>query len=302
VPVSKVPRFSVVTPVYNRQDALRRALQSVADQSLSDFECVVVDDGSTNSPENIVDEFDDRFIYVRRETNGGCTAARMTGLSHVRGEFVLGLDSDNELYPWAFERAAYFLDANPQADGVAGLCMFPDGLHVRLGQRVKLVGPEEYRGRTSLSSRADSVGIVRRVVADEWLQLRPDYYNLDFVFWLRFRLAHQLVWVDEPWGVYDTSSPDKIRHRPDPRKFEDIVNFVEDFRPLVGTTPCGPIDMTLSNMWVRCVRARRHREAALVADWMRERGVTRSEVIARKVKWRLRAQATRLVPSRAHVL
>ncbi len=297
-----MPRFSVITPVYDRQAPLRRALQSLADQSFSDFECVVVDDASSNSPENVVDEFDERFIYVRRETNGGCTGARMTGLRHVRGDFVLGLDSDNELYPWAFERAAHYFDAHPEADGVSGLCMFPDGLHIRVGERVKLVGPDEYRARSSLSARADSVGIVRQVVVDEWRQLRADYYNLDFIFWLRFRLAHQLVLVDEPWGVYDTSMTDKIRHRPDQRKFEDIVNFIEDFRPLVGTSPCGPIDMTLSNMWVRCVRARKYTEASMVADWMRERGLTRSEVIARKIKWRLRARATRLVPSRAHVL
>jgi glycosyltransferase involved in cell wall biosynthesis len=297
-----MPRFSIVIPVYNRQEKLQRALRSVAEQTERAFECLIVDDGSTTPIETVVDEFDDRFTYIRCEANRGCTAARMTGLTRAQGDFVMALDSDNELYPWALSRAGHFLAAYPRADGVAGLYMFPDGLHVRVAPSVKVVGPDEYATRSSRSGRADSVGVVRRNVVDEWLQLRPDYFNLDFVFMLRFRLSHDVVMVDEPWGRYDATSTDKIARRGDPRMYDDVVKFVEDFRPLLGRRRCGPVDVTLTNLWIRLIRAHRYREAEMVASWMRERGISRADALVQKVRWRLHTQLKGVMPARAHVI
>jgi glycosyltransferase involved in cell wall biosynthesis len=294
--------FTVTVPVYNREGQLRRALQSVAAQTMTDFECLVVDDGSTRPLKAIVDEFDERFVYVRREVNGGCTASRHTGMSRARGDFFTTVDSDNELYPWALERAAHYLREYPEADGATGLYVFSDGLHKRVQDGVKIAGPEDYARQSSRGSRGDSVGIVRRRVVDEWRQLRPDYYNLDVVFVLRFRLTHRVVLVDEPWGRYDTSSTDKIARRGDPRGFEDLLKFVEDFRPIVGNNPCGPVDLILSNMWIRLIRAHRYADAAVIGGWMGERGLSRRKTMAREIGWRLRARALRLVPARAHVL
>lgn len=297
-----MPVFSIVVPVYNRQDELRRALQSIAAQTMDDFQCIVVDDCSTRPVHSVVDEFDDRFTYVRRDENGGCTASRITGMTHAEGEFFTSLDSDNELYPWALDRATHYLREHPEVDGATGLYMFPDGPRIRIAGGVKVVGPDEYVTRSARSARADSVGTVRRNVVKEWLRLRPDYYNLDFILPLRFRLTHHVVLVDEPWGRYDTRATDKIAGRRDPRGFDDVLKFVEDFRPIVGTSPCAPIDVSLTNLWLRLLRGHRYRDAAVVADWMRERGISRHGALADKAKWRVRTRVARLIPARAHVL
>jgi glycosyltransferase involved in cell wall biosynthesis len=297
-----VPLFSVVVPAYNRHGELRRALQSVAAQSLTDFECVVVDDASHQPLEGIVAEFDERFKWVRREANGGCSAARHTGMRYAQGDYVTGVDTDNQLYPWALERAAHYLSAYPGVDGATGLYMFPEGLRKRIAQGVKLEGPDDYANRSSYASVGDSVGVVRRSVLEEWRSLRPDYYNLDFVFILRFRLSHRVVLVDEPWGVYHTTATDRIGGSRDPRVFDDMVKFAGEFRPLVGIRPCGPVDLALSNMWVSLVRARRYRDAAVVGSWMHERGLSRSKAVVRKLAWRVRSEASRVVPVRAYVL
>lgn len=285
------PVVSVIVPVYNRQAELRRALQSVADQTLGDFECVVVDDGSTQPIRPVVDEFDERFSYVRRPENGGPTAARITGCEHVTGELVVVLDSDNEFFPWALDRAAHYLREHPEADAATGLYVFPDGLHNRVPDGEKLVGPDEYAALSSPHG-GDSVGVLRHSVVEEFLRLPRGYFNFDLLFTMTLRMSHLVLLVDEPWARFNVDAADRMSGRRDARSrgVSDIQRFVNDFRPLVGASPCGPVDMALINMWIRLVRARRYRDAAPVADWMRDRGISRTQAARRKATWALRAR------------
>jgi glycosyltransferase involved in cell wall biosynthesis len=101
-----MPRFSVIIPVYNRAETALRALESVRNQTLSDFECIVIDDGSKDGEElrAVVDSLrDPRFRYIRRK-NGGASAARNTGVCEARGEIVAFLDSDDRWLPEKLER------------------------------------------------------------------------------------------------------------------------------------------------------------------------------------------------------
>ncbi len=85
---------SVIIPVYNRADLLRRALRSVVDQSWPAIEVVVVDDGSTEDMSPTVQACSRKARLVRQE-NAGVTAARNRGLAEARGEFIAFLDSDD---------------------------------------------------------------------------------------------------------------------------------------------------------------------------------------------------------------
>jgi glycosyltransferase involved in cell wall biosynthesis len=110
-------KVSFIIAVYNRDRDLRRALQSVIDQSLTDFECIVIDDASTIDIRRIVESFgDSRLRYLRREQNGGPSAARMDGYRVAQGECVVQLDSDWEFFPWALDRPCYWLDTRKDVD------------------------------------------------------------------------------------------------------------------------------------------------------------------------------------------
>ncbi|MFB6130751.1 MAG: glycosyltransferase family 2 protein [Salinigranum sp.] len=95
-----MPLVSVIIPTYNRTDLLSRAVESVLAQTFEDFELVVVDDGSTEDVESVVDGYDDdRLRYVAHETNHGANVARNTGIDVAAGEYVAFLDSDDEWRP-----------------------------------------------------------------------------------------------------------------------------------------------------------------------------------------------------------
>jgi len=111
------PTISVVTPTYNRKEALARAIQSVLAQSYGGWELIVVDDASQDDPEDVVKSFaDPRIIYVRHSQNRGGGAARNTGIAKAQGKYVAFLDSDDEWFPEKLAR-----DVAAFADGQVAL-------------------------------------------------------------------------------------------------------------------------------------------------------------------------------------
>ncbi|GAA1251140.1 hypothetical protein GCM10009665_47310 [Kitasatospora nipponensis] len=108
------PRLSVVVPIYNVERYLQECLDSIAAQTFEDFECVMVDDGSTDTSAAIAEAFaaqDARFRLVRQE-NKGLGAARNTGWRHLdpHAEYLAYVDSDDTLPPGAYQLMISTLD------------------------------------------------------------------------------------------------------------------------------------------------------------------------------------------------
>lgn len=108
-----VPAVSVVIPTYNRAHLLRRTLESVLQQTLTDFEVLVVDDCSSDDPGEVVADCNDpRLRYLRQAENSGVAAARNRGLREARAPLVAFLDDDDEWFPRKLElQAALFRHA-----------------------------------------------------------------------------------------------------------------------------------------------------------------------------------------------
>ncbi|MEX0666254.1 MAG: glycosyltransferase family A protein [Acidimicrobiia bacterium] len=93
------PAFSVVIPTYNRSSIVPRAISSVLAQTVTDFELIVVDDGSTDDTANVVSAIRDDRIRLRRQQNGGLSAARNAGAQIARGRWLTFLDDDDQALP-----------------------------------------------------------------------------------------------------------------------------------------------------------------------------------------------------------
>ena len=111
-PAKTVPAVSVVIPTFNRADMVGQAIDSVLQQSFTDFEIVVVDDGSTDDTEVRILEYGDRVRYVKTN-NGGVAHARNVGMRTARGRYLTFLDSDDLLYPYALELQTGLLERFP---------------------------------------------------------------------------------------------------------------------------------------------------------------------------------------------
>jgi len=101
-----MPAVSVIVPIHNAQDRLHECLDSILGQTLEDIEVLCVDDGSTDGSMGILTEYarrDPRILVLRQE-NAGAGAARNTGLSGARGEYLAFLDADDSFEPTLLEK------------------------------------------------------------------------------------------------------------------------------------------------------------------------------------------------------
>lgn len=92
-------KVSIIVPVFNKKKYLNGVLESIRQQEFNDFECILVDDGSTDGSQNICDVFskkDTRFITVHM-SNSGVSNARNTGLKRARGKYITFIDADDSI-------------------------------------------------------------------------------------------------------------------------------------------------------------------------------------------------------------
>jgi len=129
-----MPKISIIIPVYNVEKYIEKCIDSVLAQTFTDFECILINDGSPDNSPAICDEYakKDKRIKVIHKKNGGVSSARNAGLDIAQGEWVGFIDSDD----WVDEKFLEFLYGNAVKHNVdvsiCGINKFCDGVVRRL--------------------------------------------------------------------------------------------------------------------------------------------------------------------------
>ncbi len=92
-------KFSIIIPTYNRATFLPKAIESVLSQTYTDWELIIVDDGSTDNTRDVVSKYEDNRIRYIYQQNAERSAARNNGIAKATGDYVCFLDSDNQMFP-----------------------------------------------------------------------------------------------------------------------------------------------------------------------------------------------------------
>ena len=116
------PRVSVLMPVYNGERYLREAIEGILNQTFTDFEFIIIDDGSTDGTAAILDSYSDSRIQVIHLPHRGLTKSLQFGLQTARGEFFARQDADDISLPTRLERQVNFLQDHPEV-AVVGIDM-----------------------------------------------------------------------------------------------------------------------------------------------------------------------------------
>jgi glycosyltransferase involved in cell wall biosynthesis len=194
------PAVTVLLPVYNGEKFLRPAIDSVLAQTYRNFELLIINDGSSDGTEAIIQSYrDDRIVYVRNEQNLRLIATLNRGLDLARGVYVARMDADDVSRPQRLERQVGFMDANPgvAASGSA-YQVLAHGLVVR---RAPLpTDPQELKCRSLFHCPlAHPTVIMRRdVLREASLRYPADYpHSEDYALWVRLQDNHQLANLPE---------------------------------------------------------------------------------------------------------
>ena len=113
------PMISVVMPVYNQEKYLKESIESILAQNFSDFEFIIVDDQSTDSSWQIIQEYadkDSRIIAVKNTGKKGCYPARNCGHRLAKGKYIAVMDSDDIALPERLQKQFDFMEQNPDID------------------------------------------------------------------------------------------------------------------------------------------------------------------------------------------
>lgn len=172
-----VPSVSVLIIVYNRAHTIGAAVRSVLAQTMTDFELVVVDDGSSDGTPEVVASFTDpRVRLVRSDTNLGIPLARNRALAEARGRYIAWLDSDDLCHPERLAVQRAYLERHPEIAmiGSAARKVRADG-HLMKGGRVPFRTHEEIRALLLFRSPFQQSSIFGRADALHQVAYNPDF-------------------------------------------------------------------------------------------------------------------------------
>ncbi|MBD2730342.1 glycosyltransferase family 2 protein [Nostoc sp. FACHB-892] len=113
-----MPKISVVIPAYNAEPTIKKTIESVQKQSFSDFEVIIINDGSIDRTLEIIHSIDDSRLRIFSYQNGGLSVARNRGISHATGEFIAFLDADDLWTSDKLELQLAVLEQHPEV-GIA---------------------------------------------------------------------------------------------------------------------------------------------------------------------------------------
>lgn len=176
--------ISVIVPVYNTASYLSRCIESLVNQTYSDLQIILIDDGSTDSSGKIAYEWQakDPRIEVYHQTNKGQSAARNVGLQHARGEYIAFVDSDDYI------DSNYFSTMLQAADDAID-CVQTGYRRVKQdGEHIKAYHPKHFYQYTSPCMR-----LYRRAFIDQHhLRFPEGMIYEDVVFSIDLWLAHPM--------------------------------------------------------------------------------------------------------------
>lgn len=199
-----MPKVTVIIPTYNRRDYVIKTIDSVLTQTYTDFEVIIIDDGSADGTgEALSAQYGDRIQYVWQE-NQGESMARNRGIDMAQSTYIAFLDSDDLWLPEKLAKQVPVLDCQPSAGMVFCQSWIIDASGQRIGERpfgsdLKLsdLSFEEMSFGNRISG--PSTTLIRRTALDKIDGFDTQiHFGEDWDLWLRMALHYQFAFIPEP--------------------------------------------------------------------------------------------------------
>lgn len=209
------PAVSVIVPVFERPDLIRRALDSVLLQSAPVAEVIVIDDASSDDTAAVVVQSYPGVTLIRNESNRGVSYSRNIGIKQASGEWIALLDSDDAWEPAKLERQLALVAQQSNANLIhTNEIWIRNGKRVNQGDRHEKAGGWIYQRCLPLCAISpSSVMIHKRVFADVGLFDESLPACEDYDLWLRITARFETHFIDEPLVIKYGGHDDQLSRR-----------------------------------------------------------------------------------------
>lgn len=201
---SHMPRFSVVITCYNQRSFIGEAVESALAQDYADKEIIVVDDGSTDGSTRLLEGYSDRVTVHLLKANQGAFCARNTGVALAQGDYVLFLDGDDLLLPWALRVYSKIIDLKDPKLIIARLLHFRGELGELLPPQPVQLEIVEYEAlmQKDRHLRMSPTAVIERMSFIRSGGWSPDLFHLDdHDLLLRLGYAGRTVQILSPFTI-----------------------------------------------------------------------------------------------------
>lgn len=208
------PLISVVIPVYNRADALRRTLKSVLTQNYHHLEILVIDDGSDIDISSVMKELDDHRLYYHKLEHTNANVARNFGIDNSQGAYIAMLDADDL---WMENHVTSCLDKllESGADGIYGSLVLRNiANQTEKNVMVRPVAKNEtminYLLSTGYGAQTSTLFMTAESIKDiRWNPVLERHQDYDFV--IRYSKKYRLAAKSEPTAIYISGEPKQVK-------------------------------------------------------------------------------------------
>jgi glycosyltransferase involved in cell wall biosynthesis len=209
------PKISVVMPVYNAERYLRPAIESILNQTFTDFELIAVNDCSNDNSWAILSEYaerDSRMVLVNNSENLGEAGARNAGNRLIRGEYMAVQDADDISLPNRFQLEADYLDNHPNVGLIAGNAQRIDAQGNILSVWTVPTDPQVLRAGLLLNNPLPHTTVmVRHAVLKQVGGYRTTVHTTDYDLWWRISQVSEIHTLTEPLAYYRSDDKDQNR-------------------------------------------------------------------------------------------
>jgi glycosyltransferase involved in cell wall biosynthesis len=203
---------SVIIPTYNRAGRLLRAISSALYQTFTDFEVIVVDDGSDDETADCLKPVTDRIKYIRHPDNLGVSAARNRGIKASQFPFIAFLDSDDYWLPGKLSTQMAFFKGNPEAVACqTEEIWIRNGIRVNPGKRHLKPSGDIFVPSLRLCLVSPSAIMLKRSLLDEVGLFDEDFPACeDYELWLRISCRFPIHLIPRHLVVKEGGNPDQL--------------------------------------------------------------------------------------------
>lgn len=301
--MDKKMKLSIIVPLYNKAPYVEKALESILAQSFTDWECIIVDDGSTDDSGELADEFamHNAQCTVIHQENSGVSAARNRGIAESRGEYVAFLDADDWWAPTFMEEMMQLATDYPEAGIYASNYIYYKPGKTRVGVKTvydaqcTMHKDNNWRGYINYPRSYYTNGgqvvwtgatMMDRAKIENCRLANGEYFQRgvklgeDFLLWSRMAMHYPVAFTSQPLAYYNNDVPATLRltcnvHRPEANMLWHLEEL-EDCRLQI-------VDCRLNEDWEKLFS--KLRVMGLVEYWLRDEYHAVAKEELKKVAW-----------------